>query len=174
MHLNRLTKTLVAGAVALIGLAPAAVAEARCKPQVDYSGTGTYQMVEFDVFASGIGRVRGTPFDGQVTFMLRTDDGTLPAPGECEPGGANLGIVGRHRNALSAVSIGEICGQYVQEPTSIDLRIDQASEGHRGVDRDPPRHRQLDVDHAVRLVTHRPRPLPCSAAGVAVAPGTQQ
>jgi hypothetical protein len=114
MHLNHITKALV-GAVAVACLAPAAVAEARCKPQVDYSGTGTYEMTELDLFARGVGRVRGTPFDGQVTFMLRTDDGTMPAPGECEPGGANFGVVGRHRKELSGVSLGEICGQYVDD-----------------------------------------------------------
>jgi hypothetical protein len=113
MHLNPITKALTAGVIGLAALAPAAVAEARCKPQVDYTGSGTYEMTEFDTFARGIGRVRGTPFDGQVTFMLRTDDGSLPAPGECEPGGANLGVTGRRHQELSAVSMGDICGQYV-------------------------------------------------------------
>lgn len=106
------------GAISLIGLAPNAIAGGRDRPQVDYSGTGTYEMTEFDLFARGAGEVHGRPFDGRVSFMLRADDGTLPPPGTCEGGGANLAVTGRHRRELQAVSIGEICGQYVQEPTS--------------------------------------------------------
>ncbi len=116
---KKLTKMLTIGAVAVAGLAPAAIAEGGGKrPSVNFSGTGTYELVEFDVFARGIGEVSGDPFDGTATFMLRTDDGTLPGPGECEEGGANFAVTGRKRKELWGVSIGEICGQYVQEPTS--------------------------------------------------------
>ena len=123
MHNNlfnkRLTKVLTIGAVAIAGLAPAAIAEGGAKrPQVNFSGTGTYEMVEFDVFARGIGDGSGVPFDGTATFMLRADDGTLPGPGECEGGGANFAVTGRKRKELWGVSIGEICGEHVQEPTS--------------------------------------------------------
>jgi hypothetical protein len=115
MQLKPITKAITAGVVGIAALVPAAAAEARCRPQVDYAGTGTYQMTELDQFARGVGRVRGTPFDGQVTFMLSADDGSMPAPGECEPGGANLAVTGRRHQELSAVSIGEICGQYVDD-----------------------------------------------------------
>jgi hypothetical protein len=120
---RKLTKAVSAGAIALAALAPAAIAEAACRPKVDYSGTGTFELTELGTFARGAGRVTGTPFDGTVTFMLRADDGSLPAPGECESGGANLAVTGRHRQALSATSIGEICGQYVQEPTSVVTHV---------------------------------------------------
>ena len=105
----------------------------------------------------------GRPFNGRPTFMLRAHDGTLPAPGECETGGANFAVIGRKGRELRGVSIGEICGQLVQEPTSVVTQVFAGqysiSESkprlarHRGLDRDPPRHRSPHVDHSVRLLT---------------------
>jgi hypothetical protein len=121
---KRLTKVLSFGAVAVAGLAPAAIAEGGGRgPSVNFSGTGTYEMVEFDTFARGIGDVSGVPLNGTATFMLRTDDGTLPGPGECEGGGANFAVTGHKRKELWGVSVGEICGQHVQEPTSLVTHV---------------------------------------------------
>jgi hypothetical protein len=122
MHINPFsrpaTKLLIIAAVAVSGLAPAAIAEGRGRAQIDYSGTGTYEMIEFGTFARGSGDVDGTPFDGTATFMLRADDGTLPQPGECEGGGANFAVTGRPGQELWGASIGEICGHHVQAPAS--------------------------------------------------------
>ncbi len=119
MHINPIAKFVVAGAAALAAIAPAAVGEAAGKPQVDFAGTGTYEMTEFGLFARGSGQVDGKPFDGTATFMLRTDDGTFPAPGECEPGFANFAVQGRGRQELWGTSAGDVCGQFVSEPDSV-------------------------------------------------------
>ena len=66
MHINPLAKFVVAGAAALAVIAPATVGEARSTPQVDYAGTGTYEMTEFGLFARGSGEADGKPFDGTV------------------------------------------------------------------------------------------------------------
>lgn len=150
MHINPITKALTIGAITLAGLAPTAIAEARCRPQVDYSGSGTYEMTDYDLFARGTGSVQGRPFDGQVTFMLRADDGTLPAPGECEAGGANLAVTGRHRQELAAVSIGEICGQFVQEPTST---VTQVFTGQYSIYESTKRLRDTEGWIEIRLAT---------------------
>src|SRR5262245_56268943 len=112
MHIDPLTKFVAAGIVSLAALAPAAIAEAGRPPQIDYSGVGSYSMTEFDQFARGVGDAVGRPFDGQVTFMLSTDDGSLPGPGECEPGSANFAVARKHHE-LWGVALGAICGQFV-------------------------------------------------------------
>ena len=118
MYINPLAKFVAGAAAALAVIAPATVGEARGQPQIDYVGSGTYAMTEFDLFAAGSGDAQGTPFDGTVTFMLRTDDGTFPAPGECEPGFANFAVQGRKREELWGTSAGDVCGQFVSEPDS--------------------------------------------------------
>src|SRR5262245_34679721 len=115
MHIRPITKFLTAGAVSVAALAPAAIADAGRPPQVDYSALGTYSMVEFDHFARGVGDADGRPFDGQVTFMLGTDDGSLPGPGECEPGFANFAVTARNHHELWGSSSGDVCGQFVDE-----------------------------------------------------------
>jgi len=115
MHINPLTKILTAGFVSLAALAPAAIAQAARPPQIDYSGLGSYSMTEFDLFARGVGDAVGRPFDGQVTFMLRTDDGSLPGPGECEPGFANFAVTAPRHHQLWGTSSGDVCGQFVDE-----------------------------------------------------------
>jgi hypothetical protein len=117
MHINPLAKFVVGAAAALAVIAPATIGEARGRPQIDYVGSGTYAMTEFDLFAAGSGEVEGTPFDGTVTFMLRTDDGTFPAPGECEAGFANFAVQGR-KQELWGTSAGDVCGQFVSGPDS--------------------------------------------------------
>jgi hypothetical protein len=119
MHSNRITTLIAIGALAVAAMAPAAIAEGSDRPQVDYTGTGTYEMVEFGLFARGAAVVHGSPFDGEATFMLRTDDGTLPQAGECEPGGANFAVTGAKRKQLWGVSTGEVCGQWLQAPNTV-------------------------------------------------------
>src|SRR5262245_55270442 len=118
MHSKTLTKLVTAGVVSLAALAPHAIADAARPPQVDYSGLGTYEMVEFGMFARGVGDAEGRPFDGRVTFMLRTDDGSLPAPGECEPGFANFAVTARKHHELWGTSAGDVCGQFVDAQNS--------------------------------------------------------
>lgn len=115
---NRLVKLFAGSIAAFAALAPAGFADARSRPQVDFSATGTYEMLYSDQFARGEGEATGRPFNGTVTYMLSADDGSLPAPGECESGGANFALTGKGRKELWGVSLGEICGQWVQEPTS--------------------------------------------------------
>ena len=122
MHVIPFTKQFTKGvafaAIALAAIGPAASAGAGVNhPQVDYSGTGRYAVE--GIFARGAGSGHGVPFDGAVTFMLRTDDGTLPEPGECEDGFANFAITGKRRQHLWGVSDGTICGEFVQEPANV-------------------------------------------------------
>jgi hypothetical protein len=144
------TKLLTIGAVTVAGLVSAGVADARCRPQVNFSGSGTYEMVEFDVFARGTTTAYGEPFNGTATFMLRADDGSLPAPGECEPGGANFALTGRRRQELWGTSIGEICGQWVQEPTSIATHV---FVGDYSIAESKPRLRDTEGWIEIRLAT---------------------
>jgi hypothetical protein len=150
MHINPIAKLLSIGAVAAAGLLSGGVAEARSRPQVDFTGTGTYEMVEFDVFARGTTDAYGRPFDGQATFMLSTDDGTLPGPGECEPGGANFALTGRKRQELWGVSLGDICGHWVQEPTSI---VTHVFTGQYSIAESKPRLRDTEGWIEIRLAT---------------------
>ena len=122
MHIKPFAKFVVAGAAALAVIAPAAVGEAGGRPQVDFAGTGTYEMTQFDLFARGSGDVDGKPpFDGTVTFMLRTDDGSFPVPGECEPGFANFAVQGRGRTELWGTSAGDVCGEFVSESSAVSV-----------------------------------------------------
>jgi hypothetical protein len=115
MYINPATKLLAGSAAVLAMLAPAGLADARTRPQVDLFGSGTYTMTEFERFAAGDGTATGKPYAGRVTFMLGTDDGSLPGPGECEGGGANFALTGSKRQELWGVSIGDVCGQYVDQ-----------------------------------------------------------
>jgi hypothetical protein len=79
------------------------------------SGTGTHQPPEW-----GLTRVAADvdsrTIDGTFTAGLRID--TMPAPGECEPAWMNFAVQdGRHW--FDFVSVGEVCGQTVQPPTSV-------------------------------------------------------
>lgn len=117
-------KVLTVGALAVTALSPGATAEARNgRPQVDLAGTGTYEMDQFDIFARGVGSVTGTPFDGTATFLLKPDDGTWPKPGECEQGTAGFAVTGKKRQYIWGISIGEVCGQFLQEPTSVTTQV---------------------------------------------------
>jgi hypothetical protein len=78
------------------------------------AGTGSHEPPEW-----GLTRVRadveGRQLDGTFTAGLRMD--AVPAPGECVDAWANFAIQDGPR-WFSFVSLGQVCGQSVQEPTS--------------------------------------------------------
>ena len=151
MHVNPAIKLLAGAAAALAAIAPAGIADAGGRrPQVDFSGSGTYEMVEFDHFARGTTQATGRPFNGTATYMLSADDGSLPAPGECEPGGANFALTGRGRKELWGVSLGDICGQWVQEPDSI---VTHVFTGQYSIAESTPRLRDTEGWIEIRLAT---------------------
>lgn len=150
MHINPAIKLLAGVAATLAVLAPAGLADA-CgrRPQVDFSGNGTYEMVEFDHFAAGTTQATGRPFNGTATYMLSADDGSLPAPGECEPGGANFALTGSKRRELWGVSLGDICGQYV-DATNV---VTHVFTGQYSIAESKPRLRDTEGWIEIRLAT---------------------
>jgi hypothetical protein len=107
-------KTKAAALVgALLVLAPATPAMAAPRPAVDLRGAevGTYALAT-DGTAHLTGRVTGVPFDGRYTATLSSADGSLPAPGECEPGTAAVHVNGRKHRSLDLAATGDICGRW--------------------------------------------------------------
>jgi hypothetical protein len=113
MNARRLLAT--SGVAAALALVPVTSADAASKPRVDVDGLGTYSVGQ-DGAAVLTGPATGVPFSGSYTAVLRADDGTLPAPGECEPGSASLRIDGSRGRYLELSSSDEVCGVFVQEP----------------------------------------------------------
>lgn len=155
MHINPFTKQsikmIVTGAIALAAIGTAATAEARPnRSQVNLAGTGVYEMDEFSIFARGAGSVSGRPYAGTATFLLNPDDGTWPEPGECEQGNAGFAVTGTTRQYLWGVSIGEICGQHVQQPTNL---VSHVYTGDYSLVESPQRVRDTEGWIEIRLAT---------------------
>jgi hypothetical protein len=113
MH-KRLIPLVAAAAIAVATLAGAVPASATGNAPVAVSGTGFHEPPQW-----GLTRVQaevaGRQLDGIFTAGLRMD--AVPAPGECVEAWANFAIRdGQHW--FDFVSLGEVCGQSVQEPTS--------------------------------------------------------
>ena len=108
----------VAATLLCAGLAIGTMADpaaARSKPRVEFSGMGTHHP-------TGDGRVTiagdgdGRPFEGTFTGVLVPTDGSLPAPGECEPGTAVVRVdsprLHRYLVVETDSGLGSICGQW--------------------------------------------------------------
>jgi hypothetical protein len=111
--MNKRAALMTTGLAAVLALAPMTSAQAATKYKVDFDGQGTY-TVGADGSAVVTGRATGTPFDGRYRAVLRADDGTLPDPGQCEPGSATVRLDGTRGRYLELSSDDEICGQYLQ------------------------------------------------------------
>ena len=89
-------------------------ADARSKPRVEFSGLGTHHPTgDGSVTIDGTGE--GRPFNGTFSAVLVPTDGSLPAPGECEPGTASVRVDGEHHRYLvvdTDTGLGSICGQW--------------------------------------------------------------
>jgi len=99
---------------ALLVLAPATPAMAAPRPAVDLRGEG---VGAYALDAGGTARLRGAitgaPFDGSYRARLSSSDGSLPAPGECEPGTAAVHVNGKGHRSLDLRATGEVCGRWV-------------------------------------------------------------
>ena len=58
------------------------------------------------------GAVTGAPFDGAYTATLASSDGSLPAPGICEPATAAVDVTGPKNRTLHLAATGEVCGTW--------------------------------------------------------------
>lgn len=109
----RLTPRLTAVAVAALAApALASPAVAAPKPLVDLrsADVGTHALDAAGT-ARLAGSVTGKPFDGTYVATLAADDGSLPAPGSCEPATGTLDVTSEKRS-LRLDAVGEVCGEF--------------------------------------------------------------
>ncbi|GAB3038746.1 hypothetical protein GCM10011376_34040 [Nocardioides flavus (ex Wang et al. 2016)] len=110
--MNRIAQSLTLTVAALAVTAAASPAVAATKPLVDLRGAdlGTH-AVDAAGTAHLAGSVTGKPFDGTYVATLAADDGSLPAPGSCEPAAGTLDVTSEKR-FLRLDAVGEVCGEF--------------------------------------------------------------
>jgi hypothetical protein len=111
MNLKLRTTALIAALVAaVISAAPATAAH---PPAVDLRGAG---LGSYALDATGAallsGAVSGKPFGGDYAATLASTDGSLPAPGTCEPATATMQVTGSRNRYLHLAATGEVCGTW--------------------------------------------------------------
>jgi hypothetical protein len=105
--------------------ATTATADSSPRPRFTLTGTGSWAIREFigDVVVNGTGALQRESTrriqDVLVASTVDADDGTLPAPGECEGAIATVSTYGASRVDFTMIGAGEVCGTFVQPPTSI-------------------------------------------------------
>lgn len=115
------TRTLLA-AGALAGVATIAsvaaatpAGAARFRPVIEMGST-TAGFAVVDGAAIVTGEMDGRPYRGTYTATLTADDGSLPAPGDCEPATAVFHLDARVGRYLDVTATGDVCGEFVQLP----------------------------------------------------------
>jgi hypothetical protein len=110
--MNRTTRLTVLAVAAFAVPTIASPAVAAPKPLVDLRGAdaGTYSL-DATGTAHLAGSVTGDPFDGTYVATLAAEDGSLPAPGSCEPATGTLDVTSPKRT-LSLDAAGQVCGEY--------------------------------------------------------------
>jgi hypothetical protein len=105
-----------ASTIAVLAVAaPVDAANRPPRPNVELSSTsGTFADASGNAVVTA--EMDGTPFAGTATATLAALDGTLPAPGECEPATVSFHLDGRGRRSLDAEATGDVCGEFVQLP----------------------------------------------------------
>jgi hypothetical protein len=143
--MNQLTRTAalaVTTVTTVATLAVSATAAPAAKPLVDLRGAaiGTH-VVDAAGTAHLSGSVVGLPFDGTYVATLAAADGSLPAPGSCEPAAATLEVTGSRDRTLTLEAAGQVCGQYAdatyvvtQSFTGRYIVTDASSRRLRGTD----------------------------------------
>ena len=106
----------------LLGLAAAPLtlgqSAVAAKPYpIDGGGMGVYQFVG-DAGAAVSGTFTGKPFDGSYVGGFTADDGSLPAPGDCEPATATLRVDGTRGRFVDMTATGNVCGKWTS-PTYV-------------------------------------------------------
>ena len=139
--MNRITRLTALAVAALTVPAIAAPAVAAPKPVVDLRGAdlGTYALDAAGT-AQLAGHVIGDPFDGTYVATLAADDGSLPAPGTCEPATGTLDVTSPKRT-LRLDTVGEVCGEFADATYVVTHRFvgryvvaDATSRRLRGTD----------------------------------------
>jgi hypothetical protein len=114
--MNQITRAAALAATAVASLAmatSASPAAAAPKPLVDLRGDGVGSYVLDTAGTAHLGgSVVGRPFDGTYVATLAADDGSLPAPGLCEPATGTLVVAGSRDRTLSLEAVGEVCGEF--------------------------------------------------------------
>jgi hypothetical protein len=101
-----------------VGVLAGAGAAAAANHKVDTNGFG---MATTDTDGGVVisGTAAGAPFDGPFTATLAAADGSLPAPGECEPATATLRVNGTRSRFVELSSVDDVCGQYLDPPNVV-------------------------------------------------------
>lgn len=127
MHLPSTTTALtaLAATASIAVLATAGTAGAgSAKVLVDLRGTGVGTHVVDDAGTAHLaGEATGKPFDGSYTATLAATDGTLPAPGVCEPAVATLDLTGTRGRFLQLEATGSVCGQWTDATYIVSQRF---------------------------------------------------
>ena len=150
------TVLALAAVIAPIGLADAGAAAKSRPPALIVDGTGTWQIREWinDVVVNGTGHLEernGKTTDVLVAAVVDPDDGTLPAPGECESAFATLSAYGTRGIDLTLIGAGQICGTWTQPPTSIVTHVFTGRYEVYGDETSPQRLLGSDGFYEVRL-----------------------
>ena len=129
--MNRITRLTALAVAALAVPAIASPAVAAPKPLVDLRGAdvGTYSLDAAGT-AQLAGSVIGDPFDGTYVATLAADDGSLPAPGSCEPATGTLDVTSPKRT-LRLDAVGEVCGEYADATYVVTHRFVGQLRRHR-------------------------------------------
>jgi hypothetical protein len=125
-------------------------------PALTLGGTGTWQIREWinDVVVNGTGELserNGRTREVLVAAVIQTDDRTLPAAGECESAFATMSAYGVRNVDLTLVGMGEVCGTYVQPPTSIVSHVFTGTFEVYGDETSPRRLEGVDGFYEIRL-----------------------
>lgn len=123
MYPKTTTAAALIGTV-LLALVAATPASASPRPGIDLRGAdvGSY-VLDADGTARLNGTVTGVPFDGAYTARLSSSDGSLPAPGECEPATAAVHVTGTRHRSLDLAATGEVCGEWADETYVVTHRF---------------------------------------------------
>ena len=109
----RKSAILLAMAVTTIGaLAIGGAAYAGPKMLFNQGSTSGSYVADDDGAASMTGAIEGDPFDGAYTATLAADDGSLPAPGECEAATATVRVEGTKGRYYEITGSGTVCGEW--------------------------------------------------------------
>ena len=114
--MNTRTKTATTIGALLVGVTTGVTAPALAArpPAVDLRGASIgAHTIDTQGTTHLSGAVTGVPFDGTYTATLSSADGSLPAPGSCEPATATLDVVGSRSRSLQLAATGEVCGKWV-------------------------------------------------------------
>lgn len=128
MRITTTTAALLTGAVLAAGSAVPAHAGGPTKPKVDLRGAtvGSYVLDEAGsahLTGTLTGTLGGKAFEGPYTAVLTADDGSLPAPGVCEPATATVSATAPRTKYLDLTAAGEVCGEWTSPQYAVTHKL---------------------------------------------------